>query len=116
MALGSYETVLGWLGSENRKSSIRVFFDYKQLCTSKLDLDSTAREVPCVTTHRRQQDHVIHTHACIHTVPQYLVNPFLMTSYRSNGMLLVAARAVVSKRQFRSERKARGLEQRYRDG
>ena len=36
MALGSYETALGWLGSENRKSSIRVFFDYKQLCTSKL--------------------------------------------------------------------------------
>eukprot|EP01046_Picozoa_sp_COSAG06_P083109 COSAG06_NODE_30045_length_545_cov_3.401345_1_plen_28_part_01 len=28
MALGSYETALGWLGSENRKSSIRVFFDY----------------------------------------------------------------------------------------
>ena len=38
MALGSYETALGWLGSENRKSSIRVFFDYKQLCTSKLDM------------------------------------------------------------------------------
>ena len=38
MALGPYETALGWLGSENRKSSIRVFFDYNQLCTSKLDL------------------------------------------------------------------------------
>ena len=37
MALGSYETALGWLGSENRKSSIRVFFDYNPLCTSKLD-------------------------------------------------------------------------------
>jgi hypothetical protein len=38
MALGSYETALGWLGSENRKSSIRVFLDYMQLCTSKLDM------------------------------------------------------------------------------
>ena len=40
MALGSYETALGWLGSENRKSSIRVFFDYKPLCTGKLDVGS----------------------------------------------------------------------------
>ena len=38
MALGSYETALGWLGSENRNSSIRVFFDYKQLCTGKVDM------------------------------------------------------------------------------
>ena len=38
MALGPYETALGWLGSENRKSSIRVFFDYNQLCTSMLEL------------------------------------------------------------------------------
>ena len=38
MALGSYETALGWLGSENGKSSIRVFFDYNPLCTSMLDI------------------------------------------------------------------------------
>ena len=38
MALGSYGTALGWLGSETGKSSIRVFFDYNQLCTSKVDL------------------------------------------------------------------------------
>ena len=31
---GPYETALGWLGSENRKSSIRGFFDYRPLCTS----------------------------------------------------------------------------------
>ena len=37
MALESYETALGWLGSGNRKSIIRVLFDYMQLCTSKLD-------------------------------------------------------------------------------
>eukprot|EP01046_Picozoa_sp_COSAG06_P002297 COSAG06_NODE_80_length_25388_cov_33.371545_26_plen_98_part_00 len=42
MALESYEAALGWLGSENRKSSIRVLFDYVQLCTSKLDLQNTA--------------------------------------------------------------------------
>ena len=41
MALGSYETALGWLGSENRKSSIRVFFDYNPLCTSKLEMGSS---------------------------------------------------------------------------
>ena len=39
MALGSYETALGWLGSENGKSSIRGFFDYNPLCTSMLDMD-----------------------------------------------------------------------------
>ena len=38
MALGSYENALGWLGSENRKSSIRGFFDYNPLCTGKVDL------------------------------------------------------------------------------
>ena len=38
MALESYETALGWLGSGNRKSSIRVFFDYMQLCTGKVDV------------------------------------------------------------------------------
>ena len=38
MALGSYETALGWLGSENRKSIIRVLFDYMQLCTSKVEM------------------------------------------------------------------------------
>ena len=38
MALGSYETALGWLGSENRKSIIRVLFDYMQLCTGKVDM------------------------------------------------------------------------------
>eukprot|EP01046_Picozoa_sp_COSAG06_P035233 COSAG06_NODE_3767_length_4927_cov_6.998964_2_plen_109_part_00 len=38
MALGSYETALGWLGSENRKSSIRVLSDNKQLCTGKLEI------------------------------------------------------------------------------
>ena len=41
MALGSYETALGWLGSENRKSIIRVFLDYMQLCTSKVDVSGT---------------------------------------------------------------------------
>eukprot|EP01046_Picozoa_sp_COSAG06_P118799 COSAG06_NODE_66009_length_255_cov_0.987179_1_plen_48_part_01 len=39
MALGSCETALGWLGSENGKSSIRAFFDHKQLCTGKLDVE-----------------------------------------------------------------------------
>ena len=38
MALGSYGTALGWLGSETGKSSIRVFFDYNQLCTGKVDV------------------------------------------------------------------------------
>ena len=38
MALESYETALGWLGSGNRKSIIRVLFDYMQLCTSKLEI------------------------------------------------------------------------------
>eukprot|EP01046_Picozoa_sp_COSAG06_P025563 COSAG06_NODE_2156_length_7453_cov_4.416372_6_plen_43_part_00 len=38
MALGSYEAALGWLGSENGKSSIRVFFDYNPLCTGKVDV------------------------------------------------------------------------------
>ena len=38
MALGSYETALGWLGSENRKSIIRVLFDYMQLCTGKVEV------------------------------------------------------------------------------
>ena len=38
MALGSYGTALGWLGSETGKSIIRVLFDYNQLCTSKLDI------------------------------------------------------------------------------
>jgi hypothetical protein len=42
MALGSYEAALGWLGSENRKSGIRVFFDYNPLCTGKLDLNLNA--------------------------------------------------------------------------
>ena len=44
MALGSYGTALGWLGSETGKSSIRVFLDYKQLCTGKLDISAVARE------------------------------------------------------------------------
>ena len=38
MALGSYGTALGWLGSETGKSIIRVLFDYNQLCTSKLEM------------------------------------------------------------------------------
>ena len=38
MALGSYGTVLGWLGSETGKSSIRGLFDFRPLCTSKLDV------------------------------------------------------------------------------
>ena len=44
MALGSYGTALGWLGSETGKSSIRVFFDYNQLCTSKVELLSRSCE------------------------------------------------------------------------
>ena len=43
MALGSYEAALGWLGSENRKSSIRVFFDFNRLCTGKLDVAAGGR-------------------------------------------------------------------------
>ena len=35
MALGSYETTLGWLGSENRKSSIRVFSGYRRLVSKR---------------------------------------------------------------------------------
>eukprot|EP01046_Picozoa_sp_COSAG06_P028499 COSAG06_NODE_2571_length_6643_cov_3.735789_8_plen_54_part_00 len=38
MALGSHGTALGWLGIETGKSSIRVFFDYNQLCTSKVEI------------------------------------------------------------------------------
>ena len=41
MALGPYETALGWLGSENRKSSIRGFFDFNRLCTGHLDFKTT---------------------------------------------------------------------------
>jgi hypothetical protein len=54
MALGPYETALGWLGSENRKSSIRVFStitSYAPVClmydygfhTGKLRLRFTTR-------------------------------------------------------------------------
>ena len=46
MALGSYGTALGWLGSETGKSSIRVFFDYNQLCTSKVDVLMTTELKP----------------------------------------------------------------------
>ena len=53
MALGSYGTALGWLGSETGKSSIRVFFDYNQLCTSKVELASCVADTraKCVSEH-----------------------------------------------------------------
>ena len=45
MALGSYGTALGWLGSETGKSIIRVLFDYMQLCTGKVDMVNLYRQV-----------------------------------------------------------------------
>ena len=50
MALGSYEAALGWLGSKNGKSSIRVFFDYNPLCTGKVDMLTHTGEKPYACT------------------------------------------------------------------
>jgi predicted aminopeptidase len=60
MALGSYGTALGWLGSETGKSSIRVFFDYNQLCTGKVELLTRRCNVNEVITfifHDKMFDH-----------------------------------------------------------